>query len=508
MNVQTEHQPDHTARLTVEIDEATFEGAKQKAARALSQKVNIPGFRKGKVPLRVLTNYVGEGAIIEEAVDQLSQDVYRKALIESGVEPYGPGALVDIKAETLPPSLIYTVPLQPTVDLGEYRDLRLDWETPTVTDEQVDRSMKALQERESLVEDSARPAAQGDRVTLAMHSYFLDDGAEAEGEAHDHEHDHDHEGHDHEGHDHADDAIHAHMSNDQEVFLHEHAMEYTIDPDDDIAPGFAAALVGINPGETREFTLDVPEDNEDPQLAGRSVRFIVTANKVQTQTLPALNDEFAARVTQDEEKPLSLLELRVRTRENLQKAVEGNYKQDYSRRALDAMVEVASVAYPEAMVNDHIESLLEEFDQRLRRSGITLDDYMKINQKTKEDLYADWRDAGINSVKRSLILRELVDAERLTVDESQVDAELERFLEQFPEENRDNLRQALMRDSSMRDSVRSSLLQDTVFERLIVIAKGEAPEVSSADVVPTDEVEPTPSEETVTSENSENEETE
>ncbi|MBL8131978.1 MAG: trigger factor [Anaerolineae bacterium] len=527
MNVTTELQSDHTARLTVAIDNATFDDARQKAARSLSKKVNIPGFRKGKAPLRILVNYLGEASIIEEAVELLSQDVYRQALVTSGVNPYGPGALIDIKAETMPPVLIYSVPLEPTVDLGDYGELRLDYEPPTVNDEQVDRSMKALQEQHAVVEESQRPAEMGNRLTLALHSYFVDDQAEGETdpEAHDHEHeDHEHEDQDHADHEHEDDAIHQHMSDDQEVYIHEHQMDFTLDTSDDLAPGFSEAMVGVTATETREFTLEfaADESEEDEELRGRKVHFIVTTNKVETQTLPALNDEFAARVTKDEENPLTLLELRVRMRENLQRSVADRYKSEYARRAVDGLVERATLAYPEAMVADHVDMLLQDFDQRLRRSGITLQDYLKINQKTDEELFADWRDAGANSVKRTLVLQALVRAERLTVAEAAIDAELDRFVEQFGDESRESLRAALLADKSMRDNVRGNLLQDLVFERLADIARGEAPPLPESVVEPTEpaaestsavepqagaeaaqDVEPVPSDQTDASENEE-----
>ncbi|MDZ4769691.1 MAG: trigger factor [Chloroflexota bacterium] len=495
MNVQVERQEDHTARLIVEIDDAMYNSAREKAARTLSKKVNIPGFRKGKAPLRIIVNYIGEAGLIEETVDQMSQEVYRQALIQSAVDPYGPGELVEVKTDVIPPSLIYIVPLQPTIELGGYRDMRLPYEPAPVTDEQVDRAMKALQQENALVEESARPAVLGNRVVLGLHSYFvdgivvddavgdetismdedlldaLDEAAELlEEDEFDDEDDHD-------GHGHA--AIDAYMSDDQEVYLHEHAMQFMLDSAEEPAPGFSEALVGITPGETREFTLTFPAEYtgqvQGGTLVGRTVNFVVNASKVESLTLPALTDDFAARVSKDEEKPLSLLELRIRMRENLGKAVDQRYQNEFIRQALEVLVRDATLAYPERMVVEHVESLLQEFDERLRRGGMTLDDYMKINQKTAEAVFADWRSAGVNSVERALVLQGLVNAERLSVDETRVEAELDRFVASFAEETRPIIRQQIAKDESMRDSVRSSVLQDMVFERLIAIAKGEAP---------------------------------
>ena len=141
MNIQTERLEDQTARVTVEIDTERLDTAKQKAAKQISQKVSIPGFRKGKVPYRVLLNYVGEAAILEDAVELLSQEVYKEVLPQTDLIPYGPGVLTDVQSEALPPTFIYVVPLEPTVDLKDYREIRSPYEPPEVTDEDVNRRL-------------------------------------------------------------------------------------------------------------------------------------------------------------------------------------------------------------------------------------------------------------------------------------------------------------------------------------------------------------------------------
>ena len=180
MNIQTERLEDQTARVTVEIDAERLDAAKHKAAQQISRKVNIPGFRKGKVPYRVLLNYVGEGAILEDAVELLSQEVYREVLPETGLEPYGPGVLTEVKSEEATPTFIYVVPLQPTVDLSDYRSVRIPYDLPETTDEAVNRAMKNLQEQNAVVEESHQAVVLGNRVTLDLHSFILDDHEEEE----------------------------------------------------------------------------------------------------------------------------------------------------------------------------------------------------------------------------------------------------------------------------------------------------------------------------------------
>src|SRR5690606_36366724 len=131
LNIQTERLADHTARFTVEVEEERQEKAKQEAAKKIAHRVNIPGFRKGKAPYRILVNYVGEAAILEDAVDVLGNDVYKDVLEQSDIQPYGPAALEDFGIDPQP-TFKFVVPLQPTVDLGEYNTVRLDYEAAQV----------------------------------------------------------------------------------------------------------------------------------------------------------------------------------------------------------------------------------------------------------------------------------------------------------------------------------------------------------------------------------------
>lgn len=456
MNIQTERLENHTARLTVSIDAERLERAKKEAARKLSQRLNIPGFRKGKVPYHIMLQFVGEGAIIEDALELLGNDVYKSALDESGVDPYGPGQLEDFTVDPQP-TFRFVVPLQPSVALGDYRSIRLDFTVPTVTDEQVDRAIRQLRIQRAVIEESRKPVELGNRVIVEMYARLAEqpdeDERERKGE----------EGHTHD---------HGLGGNE---FIHEHdAMLMLGEEDDEPAPGFRQALLGAAVDEERVFELTYPDDPEEYQdLAGKRAIFKVKIKKIETVTLPALNDEFAARLTEQEEKPLTLLELRVRIRENLQKQLEAEAKNAYAGRVLDELVSRATIAFPEALINDQTEDFLERFDRDLRRQKLTLDDYMRITGKTRDDLKADYRDNAVASVKRSLVLRQVMIDEKLQVDEGQVDAEIDRILTQFGEQ-KEQMRPAFD-TPRMRESIRNDLLEQGVLERIVAIAKGEAP---------------------------------
>ncbi len=446
MNIQTERIENHSARLTVEVDSERLEKAKQSAARKIGNRVNIPGFRKGKAPYRILVSYVGEAAILEEAVETLGNEIYKEALDGSQVDPYGPGALEDFKLDPTP-TFQFTVPLQPEVDLGAYRDVRLEYTNPTVEDAAVDSALKAMLNDNAVVEESNRPVEAGNRVTVDIHSHFVGDPAEGQ-----------------EG------------GKDGEEVIHQHDAVINLDSTDEpLAPGFVEGLVGAAVGETKEFEITYPDDKDKyNDLAGRKVEFHVTVKKIENVTLPVLNDEFAARVTAGEETPLTLLELRVRVREDLQKAAEERAKSDFSRKVLEKIVEGAQVSFPEAMVQDQIEDMLESLDRNLRQQGVTLKDYMKITGKTRENFDEDYRESATNTLRRSLVLRQVLREEVLDVTNAQVQAEIDRLVAPFGDQGA--MYRSFFEQPDMVAGLRNDLLTQRTYDRIAAIARGENPE--------------------------------
>lgn len=450
MNIQTERIENHQARITVEIGADRLEKAMQSAARKIANRVNIPGFRKGKAPYNILVKYVGQGAILEEAVELLGNDVYKEALDGAKVDPYGPGALEDFKLEPAP-TFQFTVPLQPEVNLGDYREVRLDFTVPTVEDDAVNNAMKRLQQDHAVVEESTRPVEAGNRVTLDIHSHFVGDPEEGQSGGKDGE----------------------------EVF-HQHDAVINLDPTDEpLAPGFVAALAGTNLAETKKFELTYPDDKTKYEdLAGRKVEFHVTVKKIENVTLPSLNDDFATRITADEEKPLSLLELRMRMRNDLQKLAEKRAKDNYAQQVLDMILEGAAVSYPEAMVQDQIEDMLESFDNNLRQQGVTLKDYLRITNKTRENVGEGFRETAVSNLRRSLVLRQVMRDEGLDVTNSQVQAEIDRLVAPFGEQGGQMYR-SLFERPEMLAGIRNDVLTRHVYDRIVAIARGENPEKGS-----------------------------
>lgn len=444
MNIQTERLDNHTARLTVEVEPERFAQAKQKAARKIAQKVNLPGFRKGKAPYNILARFVGESVIIEEAVEIITSDLYASIIKEAGIDTYGPGTVEDFSSED-PMSIVFLVSLQPTVDLKNYRAVRLPYEEPAVSDREVEEALKRLLQDEAVVEESNEPAAMGDQVTLNIHSHIEDSEEE--------------------------DATNT-------GFIHEHALDFVLDADDDLLPGFSEKIVGAATDSDLEFDLTVPEDSEEyPEQRGKAAHFEVTVIKVNHITLPALNDEFAARMTADDEDgPLTLLQLRLRLRERLTEEGTNRYHDDYGGRVIDLIIEQADIRFPEAAVTNEITSMVETMDEQLRRHGMNLEDYKKLTSKTDEDMFDSFHNTAVLRIRRGLTRRVIFEAEQLEPTDEDVNDELTRLIGEVNDEQAGLIRK-MFESEGMFESLREQLSERKLRERVVAIGKGEAPEL-------------------------------
>lgn len=474
MNVQTDRIDNHKAQFTIEIEPEKLDEAKRKAAKKIAKQVRIKGFRKGKAPYRIISQYVGEAAILEEAVELLGNDIYKYALDESKVEPYGPGALEDFKIDPAP-TFIFSVPLQPEVDLKDYADVRIEFEAPEISDEDVEKALQQMRQQEAEVsEEEFTVVEAGHRVTFDLHSEFSD-GEEAET-------DDEEEADDTEETEDSDEAEDSEEDEEEtpyvpkkgDNFLHRHDVTVLLDEEQEpIMAGFAAALVGAEIDEETEFELTVPEGNDDfKDIAGRKVMFHVTVKNIEAVTLPDLDDELARKITEASgDEPLDLEGLRKRTREDLEKEALQKAKSEYGDKVLEKIVEGADIAFPELMTEERIEDMLRDLDQNLQQQGMNLDSYMRITGTTKESLQEQYFDNAVESVERTLVLRELVTAQNIEIGDEQIEKHLDSMMMQFGAQG-DQFR-SLIDTPQMRENILNQLLMDNIMTQLVAIGQGK-----------------------------------
>jgi trigger factor len=435
--VETELRPDREATLRVEVEPERVERALKLAASRLSRQISIPGFRKGKAPYHVILRHVGEEAIYDEALEELGPEVYAQALEETDLHPYGPGSVHDVSFEPL--VLTFSVPLRPLVELGDYRTIRLPFEMPEVTNAEVEEMLENMRADQAALSPVERPLKMGDIGNFDILATVPPQGEEDQPER----------------------LIDRKATN----VLIEEETTYPL-------PGFAEKVVGMSAGETHTFDLEIDEGSvEEEHLKGAIAHFEVTCSKVWERELPALDDEFAKSIGDYD----SLLELRADIRKKLEETALREARADYANQVLGAIVEQATVEYPQVMLEEWLDDVVKEFEDRLREGGLTLDDYIRIKGISRDEIRKELRPAAEQRLGRALVLGKVVEAERLEVGQDEVGDEIETMILSFGDQAA--LARQLMSGEDSKNSIANRLLTQKAIDRLIEIARGEAPEL-------------------------------
>ena len=462
MEFQTERLEAQQARLTVAIANDRLETAKKAAARRLSKRNNIRGFRKGKAPYPIVMRHLGEAAIVEEALEALGNEVYREALSLSDLLAYGPGKLEDFSLQP-EPQFTFTLPLQPEVELHNYRAQLIDYEEPIIIDEDLAQQLKSLRFQNAVFEESRGAVADGDRVSIDYHVIFADEPDRAV------ENDDD------------DDNLDAAETplrgsdfargDDQTIWLDAE--------EEPLLPGFRAALLGAALDEEREFTLTVPDEARyRHDVVGRTVDCRVKIRKIDNVTLPEMNDAFAANLTKDENESLTLLQLRQRIRENMQSQASEQAHAAYIQQVQEAILAQASIHYPEAMLADETQARLEQFTNELQqRHNLKLADYQRIQGTSDEEMLAEFRPDAQRGLESWLLRDAIRAAERITVTTEMIAGEIERIFADLGERADESLR-ARYEAAEVQTRIANGLLQRQIDERLFAIGRGEAPDLT------------------------------
>lgn len=385
MKIQQTPRDDHQMEVVVELENEQLEIARRRAARKISEKAKIPGFRPGKAPYPVILRHYGEGPITEEAVEILVDDVYPKMLEEAGIEPGAAGALENVE-KLDPPTFKFLVPLAPTVDLGDYKTIRLPYEWQEPGEEKVDEAIQQLREMYSSTETVEREVREGDFVMLDVHGVLTkaSEGVEQ-----------------------------PELSRDGfPVFVRkeERADEWPF-------PGFTFKLVGLQPGQEAAFNHKFPKDAPDEALRGKSAKFAVTVKTVRGVTLPELDDEFAKKVGGGD----TVDDLRKRIRENVERQAREEYDDKYFVELFDLIKAGATIKYPPQVLDHEAEHVVEELQRRLAEQRMDLDTYLKVRNTDRETFIAEEaKPTAQRRLERSLLIDEIARQEKIELSEQEL----------------------------------------------------------------------------------------
>ncbi|MEP0803890.1 MAG: trigger factor [Chloroflexota bacterium] len=384
MNIQKTIEENHEAKLTVEVEAEKMEQYKRRAARKISERAKIPGFRPGKAPYHMVVLNFGEQAVLEQAIDMFVDDEYSNILKEAGVEPGAAGTLEAIDSLD-PVKLTFRVPLAPEVDLGDYHSVRMPYEWTEPSQEEVDKALADLRQMYATTENVERETQEGDYVLVDVKSETPE--LNREGFA-------------------------------TMIRAEDRDTEWPYS-------GFARELVGMKPGDVKTVKHTFPEDWDVEELKGKEVEMEVTVKTVRAVTLPELDDEFAKTVGVGE----TLAELVEAVKKDVEARSKADYDDKYFVDLIEKIKEGATFKYHQHTLDHEGEHVLNELSNRLAQQGMDLDTYFKIRNTTREKfIEEEVKPVAKKRLERSLILDEVVRREKLEVSSEALDEEFNNTL--------------------------------------------------------------------------------
>lgn len=425
MKVTKDKVENSQAFLTIEMEPAEVEESLEKAYHRLVKKAKIPGFRLGKAPRDILERHIGRESILDDAIDHLLPEAYKKAIAEQKIEAIAHPHIEITQNEPL--IFKATVPLAPTVKLGDYHQLRLTPETVAVAEKDVDNIMEQLRHQRATWEPVERPVEFNDLVVFDFES-------SVEGKP---------------------------LINQKGV---QHQL---IQGEPFLVPGFVEQIVGMRRDEEKEFKLQFPSDYPKAELAGKEGSFKLKVSEVKQEKVPELNDGFAKEIN-PEFKTLDALRQQISTNLNLR--AEEKARMDFEEKVLNEVTKLSELGYPPILVETEIDHIIEQQLRRWQMGGGSPEDYLKNIKKTAEELREELRPIAVKRVNRVLLLDKVSEEEKVEVSEAEIDAEVKNMTEEAAE-NREEL-EKMFSTSSARDSVKQFLTASKARQRLAEIARG------------------------------------
>lgn len=421
MKITTKKLPKSQIEIIIELSSEETQPYVQKAAKKLGETVKIDGFRKGHVPYDVLKNHVGEMAIYEAALEDLINSTYIETITKEKLETIGqpqieitkmaPGNALEYKA---------VASLLPEVKIGDFTQIKIEKKKVEIKDDEVEKSLAQLQRMRSKEVAVNRQLGSEDKAVIDMEMFLNKvpvEGGQTKG---------------------------------YQIYLSD---EYFI-------PGFKEKILGMKKNETREFNLSFPKEHFQKHLAGKNVDFKVTLTDIFEITPPALDDDFAQGLGQQ-----NLAELKKLMRENIKKEREQRENNRFEQEILERLIDCCTFGdIPEILIEAEIEKMLAELKRGVSAQGIDMANYLKQLKKTEADLRLDFAPSAIKRVKMALASRQFAKDQKIMVSDEEVDQEIQAAKAMYKEDQR-VLKQ--IDSSEIRSYVRNSLRNKKAIDKMI-----------------------------------------
>lgn len=425
------------ALLTIELDSADMQDAMENAYQRLVKKTEVPGFRKGKTPRPILERYIGKDRLIEESLDEVLPKACADAIKEQELKSFGtPGVEI---LQNDPVIFKAKVPLPPKVELGDYQSIRLSPEPIEVSEDIITSMIRQLRHEKATWEPVERPVKDGDLAVMDMESTI-----------------------------------------DETPFVNQKGAQFGINLESGYpAPGFSEAVIGLNPGEEKEFKLRYPDDFAKPELAGKEPLFKIKVIEVKEENMPPEDDDFAKSIGVEEIQTFA--ELKARMTENYRKQLESSAAGKFESQLIDELVKISTADFPSNLVDMEYERLVnQQLDRWQQQVGSEAEYRELLGRVNPEDLARQLRPQAEERVRRSLILGQLSTAEKIEVTDEDVNAEIEAMLSGIPEEQRESQRPGF-EGPEARDEITQIILSRKTLTRLKELAGDGAEAEGEAD---------------------------
>jgi len=411
-------------KLEFTVEAQKFDETMKKVYFKTVKYFNIPGFRKGKAPMNIIERYYGKEIFYEDTFNEILQEVYDKELRESNITAVSYPDL-DVKQIGKGQDLIFTAVVQtkPEVKPGKYKGIEIKKVEYNVSDEDINHELGHMQERNSrMVTVDDRAVENGD-ITVIDFEGFVDGKAFEGGKA---------EGH-----------------------------ELTIGSNTFI-PGFEDQIIGMKIDEEKDINVKFPEEYFSKELAGKDATFKVKLHEIKKKELPELDDEFAKDVSEYD----TLKELKESIKEKLEKENEQKAKYATEEAAIKAVCDNTEIDIPSGMIETEIDHMEKDMEQRMQYQGLTLDMYLQMIGKTKEEFRKEYKDQAKDAVKSRLVIEAVANEEKIEADDKEVDEKIKEMAENYGKTEDE-----LKTNESLRNYLKENIKTEKTIEFIVKNAK-------------------------------------
>ena len=398
MNIKSNEKTENSAyELVIEVDAVTFQSALDKVYNRQKNRINVPGFRKGKAPRKMVEKLYGAEIFYDDAISLAYPDAYEAALKETGLKSVAYPKLEVLEANANGFTFKATVTVKPEASVKDYKGLPVAKPEVKVSAADIKAELKPYIDRASRLVSVDRKAKKGDTAVIDFEGF-----------------------------------------KDGEPFQGGKGENYSLElGSGSFVPGFEEQVIGMKAGDEKDLDITFPE-NYTPELAGAAVVFKVKVHEVKEKQEPEVDDEFAKDVSEFE----TLDEFKKDLGEKLKARRQEQADRDFENAVIDALLEKLECEVPQAMIDYRADKMLEDYANRIQGQGISFENYLQMMGLTVEDMRAQSKTAAERAVRSDLALEAVVDAEHIEVTDAEVDEEIARLAEQYKMET-DKVRELL-----------------------------------------------------------------